>query len=235
MQRKGKREMNWQGIEIEFQRKRVRNFNLAVYPDGRVRLSAPLRAPESEIRRFLADREEWIRCQRQKFGSRPLYREPNLISGEKIPVWGRACQFRLELRPGPGRVEKKGDYLCMAAPPESDPVARRKLLMEWYRSEMYSRVPALLARWQPTVGVQAAEWRVRNMRTRWGSCNVPARRVWLNARLAAWPPECLELVTVHELTHLLVPNHSPRFYVRLESFLPGWRRVQSRLNAPPCG
>lgn len=227
--------MNWQGIEIEFERKPVRNFNLAVYPDGRVRLSVPARAPEGEIRRFLADREEWIRRQQKKFGSRPPSREPNLLSGDRIPVWGQERELVVECRPGPGQVEWDGPRLRMTAPPGSLPADRRRLLTEWYRGEMRRRVPETLARWQPVVGVCAAEWRVRNMRTRWGSCSIRARRVWLSVRLAAWPPECLELVVVHELTHLLVPDHSARFYDRLGDFLPGWRVLRSRLNAPPAG
>lgn len=227
--------MNWRGIEIEFCRKRVRNLNLTVYPDGRVRLSVPQRLPREEIDRFLAGREEWLHRQIQKFGSRPSRREPNFVTGERFPVWGEPRPLRVETRPGAGGVVERDGCLVMSAPPDAGPQERRRLLTEWYRRQLQSRVPAVLARWEPVVGARAAEWHARDMRTRWGSCNVRARRVWLSVRLAAWPPECLDMVTVHELTHLLVPNHSPQFYENLDRFFPEWRRVKQRLGAPPAG
>ena len=68
------------------------------------------------------------------------------------------------------------------------------------------------------------------MKTRWGTCNVKEGRIWLNLQLAKKPPECLEYVIIHELTHLLEPGHNQRFYQLMDRFLPDWRRVHQELN-----
>ena len=109
---------------------------------------------------------------------------------------------------------------------------RQRALSNWYRQELKALIPPLLARWQPVLGVQAAEWGVRSMKTRWGSCNIRARRIWLSLELARKPVECLEYVVVHELVHLLERGHNQRFYAYLDRFLPTWRLARTALRGP---
>lgn len=106
-----------------------------------------------------------------------------------------------------------------------------------YREQLRQLIPPLARKWEQVLGVQVAEWRIRRMKTRWGSCNVKTRRVWLNLELARRSPACLEYVIVHELTHLLEPQHNARFYALLDAHLPQWRTLRAELNAkrPPAG
>jgi predicted metal-dependent hydrolase len=78
--------------------------------------------------------------------------------------------------------------------------------------------------------VQTKERRVRLMKTRWGSCNIIDKRIWLNACLSNYPEECLEYVIVHELCHLLERGHNARFYGFVESCLPDWKRRRKILK-----
>jgi predicted metal-dependent hydrolase len=89
-----------------------------------------------------------------------------------------------------------------------------------YRRELTQAVSELLARWAPLAGQAPSRVTLRWMKTRWGSCSRRGRRVSLNVALAALPPALVELVVVHELTHLTVPDHSPRFWAKLSSLLP---------------
>jgi predicted metal-dependent hydrolase len=73
------------------------------------------------------------------------------------------------------------------------------------------------------------------MRTRWGSCNIGARRIWLNLELGWLDPKYLEYVVVHEMTHLLERRHNRRFYALLETFMPEWRSLRHSLNAIGIG
>jgi hypothetical protein len=73
------------------------------------------------------------------------------------------------------------------------------------------------------------------MRTRWGSCNIRARRIWLSLELARKPVECLEYVLVHELVHLLERRHNQRFIAYMDQFLPTWRLARAELNRLPLG
>ena len=83
-------------------------------------------------------------------------------------------------------------------------------------------------------GVSVAEWRIRKMRTRWGTCNPRARRIWLNLSLGRFPIECLEYVVVHEMVHLLERGHNWRFYSLMDQYLLDWRAARAMLrNSPP--
>jgi predicted metal-dependent hydrolase len=107
---------------------------------------------------------------------------------------------------------------------------RQRTLHEWYRGELKLLIPPLVDKWQPLLGVSVAEWGVKRMRTRWGTCNIRARRIWLNLELAKCPVECLEFVVVHEMVHLLERRHSVRFKSLMDTFLPDWRERQRTLG-----
>ena len=106
---------------------------------------------------------------------------------------------------------------------------------EWYRQQLKKRIPALLNHWHPIIGKQAADWGVKKMKTKWGSCNISQRRIWLNLELAKKPVECLEYVLVHELVHLHERHHNDRFKGLMDKFLPQWRGCRETLQHAPLG
>ena len=77
------------------------------------------------------------------------------------------------------------------------------------------------------------EWGIKKMKTRWGTCNPAARRIWLNLELAKKPSQCLEYILVHELTHLVERHHNDRFSSLMNRHLPGWRQHRQVLNSEP--
>ena len=219
------------GIDIQITRKKMKNMYIRVLPpDGRVRISAPKRTSDAVLHSFAASRLEWIRKHVDKLRAQPNPAGREYVSGETHPLWGEPR--RLEVRPvgRGGRVLPAGDRLIMQAPKDSTPAERAELLNVLYRKELQSAVPALLEKWQEIIGVRAAEWRPRNMRTRWGSCNPWRGRIWLNLQLAAKHPDCLEYVIAHELVHLLEIRHNDRFRGFMDKFYPDWRAVRQKLN-----
>lgn len=101
---------------------------------------------------------------------------------------------------------------------------------EEYRKLMELRLPGIIEKWEGTTGLHALEWKLRDMKTRWGTCVPAKKRIWLNLRLAAYPEECLEYVVVHELVHFLVPGHGAEFWRYMDVFFPDWPRVRKELN-----
>jgi len=81
--------------------------------------------------------------------------------------------------------------------------------------------------------VEVADWHVKRMKTRWGTCTVEARRIWLNLELVTEPPQCLEYIIVHEMVHLLERRHNGRFVAYMDEFLPQWRLFRDELNQAP--
>ena len=107
--------------------------------------------------------------------------------------------------------------------PGTDAEQREAVLLRWYREQLKALIPPLLEKWQPILGVQVADWGIKKMKTKWGSCNPDARRIWLNLELAKKPVQCLEYIVVHELVHLLERHHNERFTALMDRHLPHWR------------
>lgn len=106
-------------------------------------------------------------------------------------------------------------------------------MMQWYRQQLKVILPDLIAKWEPVIGVQISSFGVKKMRTKWGSCNISARRIWLNVELAKKPQHCLEYIVVHEMVHLLEKHHNARFIGFMDQFLPQWRTYRDELNRYP--
>lgn len=99
-----------------------------------------------------------------------------------------------------------------------------------WRETVSACVPALVAAWEPIMGVKAGKLAYRNMTSRWGSCQPSTGRICINVRLALYPPECLEYVVVHELCHLLERGHGPRFHQLMDAFMPDWKQRRAKLR-----
>lgn len=102
-------------------------------------------------------------------------------------------------------------------------------IAQW-REVVSACVPALIAAWEPIMGVRAGKVAYRNMTSRWGSCQPSTGRICINVRLALYPPECLEYVVVHELCHLLERGHGPRFHQLMDTFMPDWKQRRAKLR-----
>jgi predicted metal-dependent hydrolase len=117
--------------------------------------------------------------------------------------------------------------------PGSSASKREEVIRLWYRQRLREQVGPLLEKWEPRVGVRVTEAGIRRMKTRWGSCNMGARRIWLNLELAKKPVACLEYILVHEMAHLLERHHNERFRELMDRILPTWRLRREELNRAP--
>ena len=136
--------------------------------------------------------------------------------------------------PGPPTVRLLDNTrMILRVRPGAGRNTREAILHRWYRRRLRGRLPALIAKWEPRVDVQVAEARIKKMKTRWGTCNRDARRIWLNLELAKKPASCLEYVVVHEMVHLIELRHNDRFRDLMDRFLPRWRLHRDHLNRAP--
>lgn len=224
--------MTVDGVFVEVTRKKIKHFHLKIHrPDGRVRVSAPRDMTEKMIRSMIVSRFDWIRAKLEQAKMLKPGPQPEYVSGERHWFQGQPYELKVLERNGPWRVYTDGGrVLAMQIKPGSDASKRRAVLEDWYRSHLRRAVPGLVRRWQSALGVEVAEWRIKRMKTRWGTCNPVARRIWLNLALAQQSPACLEYVVVHEMVHLLERGHNARFYGYLDRFLPGWRTHRDSLH-----
>ena len=223
------------GLSIEVVRKDIRNLNVAVYPpEGHVRVSSPHHVSDETIRLAVIDKLPWIKRQRARFAEQERQPPRAYVTGETHYHAGQRYRLRVTEGPGRARVEREGQgFLHLHVPPSSTVEKRARVLTAWYRERLKEVTPPLIARWEPVLGVTVAEWGVKRMKTRWGSCNVRARRIWLNLALAEKSPGCLEYVLVHEMVHLLEASHNARFHALMTRYLPNWPMLRDDLNRAP--
>jgi predicted metal-dependent hydrolase len=133
----------------------------------------------------------------------------------------------------PATVDVRHTAMILHLRPGTEVRSRHVVLREWYRSQIKDAIPPLREKWEPIVGVSAADVTVRRMKTRWGSCSPRRRTIRINLELAKKPPECLDYILVHELVHLLEPTHNARFVDHMDKLMPEWRHRRDELNRLP--
>ncbi|MGB1249326.1 MAG: M48 family metallopeptidase [Candidatus Promineifilaceae bacterium] len=223
------------GIDVRVTRKGIKNLHIAVHPpDGQVRVAAPDRMTDDNIRLAVVNKLRWIRKQQATFAAQVRQSQREMVTGESHYVFGRRYRLEVVEQWGKHSVQiKNNEWLLLTINPNTTRVNREKVLTEWYRAELKRRVPPLLEKWQPRVGREVSGWRVRRMKLHWGSCNIEARRILLNLELAKKTPTCLEYILVHELVHLLERKHNDQFRAHMDRLMPQWAHHRKTLNSSP--
>lgn len=219
------------GIPVTVKSKRIKNMYLRVRaPSGDVEVSAPKQCSLDEIEGWLFERHDWLIKQRERIARQSAKPELQFVSGEKHQLWGKNHLLDVEVKKRGTSVKLLDDQLQLTSLPHYNSVQRKQVMDRWYRQQITREVEALLAVWQPRMGAYSSSFGIKAMKTRWGSCNIRSKKIWLNLELVKKPVECLEYVVVHELTHLFERYHNERFYALMDEFLPDWRERKKLTN-----
>lgn len=205
---------------------RRRTLCLQVHADAGLRVIAPSWATLDDIRCFVRERSAWIVRKRALFAARPAPHAV-LADGAPLPFLGAALTLRWRPRPRVrSRVERRGGELHAEA---ADAVALRAAVESWYKSAAREHALERIAHFAGRVGRAPRRLTIRAQRSRWGSCSARGA-VSLNWRLMQLDAALVDYVIVHELCHLLHPNHSPRFWAAVERVLPECARHRRALR-----
>lgn len=203
---------------------RRRTLGLQLAADGTLTVATPQLLPLSVIREFVAGRRAWVAAKRALLAAtRPA--PLTLESGAALPFLGTGLVLEV-VEHDALHCRREAGRLRVAAP---DRAGVRRALEHWYRQEAARHFGERVALFAPQVGAAPGRISVRAQRSRWGSCS---RRgtISLNWRLMQAPGEIVDYVIVHELCHLRVPNHSPRFWAEVARLLPDWRARRAALH-----
>jgi predicted metal-dependent hydrolase len=223
-------------IRVEVVRKDIKNLHLAVYPPGgHVRIAIPSRLKDETVRLAIVSRLGWIRRQRKRFESQDRQSQREVVSGETHYFRGRPYRLSLVIHAvGRTKINVRGDHRMELHSPQALDLRRRvAVLDQWYRDYLRSKVPIIIQKWEPVLGIRVDDWRIKRMKTRWGTSSSTARRVWVNVELAKKPPPCLEFVVLHEMVHFLERQHNGRFRTLMDRLMPNWRQHRDALNRAP--
>lgn len=222
------------GWKYEVIYKPIRHIYFRIYPDKKiVRISAPAQIEPRELAQAIQAKSAWLMEKMRALTNEPASLNPGpvLRNSGSCMVWGKSLAVVLENCPArPGICLTSESEITVRVPSGFGTKKEENLWNLWLRSLLNERIQILLGKWQPTIGIAPAECRLKKMKTRWGSCNTRAKRIWINACLVHLDPSLLEYVLVHELVHLLEPGHTQRFYGIVKEYLPDWKHRESRLN-----
>jgi predicted metal-dependent hydrolase len=221
-------------IAVEVVKKDIKNIHLSVYPPaGKVRISAPLRMNLDTIRVFAISKLGWIKQQQKKLREQERETPREYLDHESHYVWGKRYLLKvIESDETPG-VELKHSQMQLRVRPGASDEKKQAVVEEWYRAQLKQAVPALIAKWEPLLGVKVGRFFVQKMKTKWGSCRPDSGSIRFNTELAKKPPECLEYIVAHEMIHLVEPTHNHRFTTLMDQFMPNWRLCRAELNRLP--
>ena len=220
------------GLECRVRYSRRRTLAIYVYPDRRVELRAPVGCTDSELRRFIAAREDWVRRKLEEMAQRPLPPARLYQDGEPQPLLGRQYPLALVCGRPFGVWLAAGRLTVRFGRPEEVP----RRLSQWYREQALGVFANRLELCFPPMaclGIVKPALRSRPMRSRWGSCS-RGGTITLNSELVKYPLEFIDYVLVHELCHLREFNHGPGFYALMDRFLPDWRDRKRELKRLAC-
>lgn len=223
------------GMSIDLVRKSIENLHLAVYPpDGRIRVAAPWHVSEDAIRVAVATRVAWINRQRRKFLVQDRQSKREYVSGETHYFLGRGYRLQLNQDSGSFRIRIAGsNKIELHTPLGANRDDREQAILRWYRRELRKRALVDAQMWAARLGFETPRVGIKRMRTKWGTSNPEAQRIWLNLELAQKHPQCISYIVLHEIAHFKFRKHDEAFLGILDLLMPKWRAIKSDLNQFP--
>ena len=220
--------------EEVIRKKNLKNLYVRINPpEGNVTVSIPPEISDEDMKLFVLRKLPEITKVRDRMLSQERQSKREYVSGESHYLWGKPYRLQVVYEGKQCKIAKFPAKVVMTVPEGTDADTRERLFTEWYRQELKRVLESVIIECENKTGIHVNEFRIKNMKTRWGTCNIEKRRIWLNLQLAKKPMECLEYVVIHELVHLLEKNHTHRFHALVEEYCPTWREAKKILAAMP--
>ncbi len=218
-------------ISLDVVRKDIKNVHLSVYPPtGRVRISAPLRMNLDTLRIFAISKLSWIKKHKNKYLNQKRESPREYISRESHYFLGKRHLLKVVEHDAPPKVAIKHETLEMYIRPNTGLEKRGEILDEWYRQQLKEIVPGMISQYEELMKVKVDEFGIKKMKTKWGTCSIGAKRIWLNLELAKKQRHYIQYIIAHEMLHLLERRHNDLGMSYLEKVDPQWRVFKEELN-----
>lgn len=230
------REITLRGKNVKYElvRKNVKNINLRVKANQILYISANNDIPQDDIIDFIVSKQEFILKALEHYEELARYapKPKEYVDGETIIMFGH--NLRLKVFEGKkNTVTSDYSYIYLCVTDINNTELKKKVLDKWIKKEFIAKVTEICKGVYPVFekyNISFPEIRVRNMVSRWGSCQPKRKIITFSIPLHEAPVACIEYVAVHEFTHFMHPNHSKAFYQQLEVFMPDWKQRKAILE-----
>jgi zinc-dependent protease len=217
-------------VEI-IKRKTQKNIYIKISDKGEVRVSSPLFVSDLYIKELILKKYDELKIYlEEKSVKKNKIIENTYITGNKQYIFGK--EYFLIVRYNKYQsVVTLGDKIIINVSDVDDNEKKEKLINKFYKELLQEKIKEISIKYEDIMGLKASQYRIKNMKTRWGTCNINKKRIWINLQLAQKDIDCLEYIIVHELTHLVEKNHNKRFYNIVEKYCPNYKQIQRKLNS----
>ncbi len=222
-------ELGIDGIDVKLIRKNVRRITLKVDPDGTVSVSAPQSASVEYVQSFVKTKIEWVRSVLAKKSGGPFF-VSRCNDGDKITVLGNTYTIKLVVEDA--EYVEISDINVVVHFSEKKNGRKDKILLDWMKTTLRREIDESLKKWNSITGLDCSDIVLKDMKSRWGSCNVVTKKIAFSLRLLAQKRVCIDYVVLHELTHTIYRNHDKRFYGYIARFMPNYKAISKSLIMP---
>ncbi len=214
-------------VPIEMTRKAVKYLRLRVIPTGAVYLSVPWHCPHAQVDAFVTQQWPWVEAQRAKYQSAPTVLPA--VSSDSVVLFGTRYPFDVVVQTT-RQVVIDADQIVLHITARDGALAQQRLLQQFLHAQLAAQLTQLVPQWQHTMRTVATTWQIRNMRSRWGSCNPRNAHLAFALALVHQPLACIEYVVIHELAHLFEANHGPKFWQIVTTHCHDWRELRQQMR-----
>ena len=222
-------------LTYELSRKAVKNVNLRIDREGRVKVSASPRVPTDFIDSFGREKEPFILKAMKNIQRRREEKKEEAAGwneGKQVSVLGHS--FILAIREGKREgIVLEAPYLYLTVKPEGSEDRKEAIWQAWQKKlakEVLEERMSQMGRIVAPYGIVCREMSIRRMTSRWGSCQPAKGKITLNIRLVEAPVEAIDYVVLHELAHMKYPHHQKSFYDFIARFMPDWKERKELLK-----
>ena len=221
-------------IDVKIVRKNIKNVHLKVFRSLEVVLSVPMQVPQEWIENFLSKRIKWIDEQITKYklsdGTNTL---DSIKNGTSVQMLGKDMRIVFQ-EDSKNYIEVDEKRITLYLKDVTNEEFAQKMFLRWWKkaaedvfqNELNSLYEKIFKKYQ----IAKPDIYVRKMKTLWGSCTPSKSKVTFNNYLFKANIRCIQYVVLHELTHLLYPNHSKQFYDFLTVHMPDWQERKKQLD-----
>lgn len=223
-------------ITVDVEKKDIKNIHLSVYPPkGRVKIAAPLHYNIDTIRMFAISKLSWIKKQQEKLRNQQREAQREYKSRESHYFLGKRYLLKVIEQDSAPQVVLKHNVIELHIRKGTSVSKKEEILQIWYRQQLRELTSRLIAKLEKKISMKVSEVCIRRMKTKWGTCNQKAKRIWLNTELAKKPIESIEYVLIHEMVHLRERNHNEKFIAYMNKYAPNWKNLREELNRSALG
>ena len=219
------------GLRVEVLRSKRKTSVLHIVGDE-LQIRVPNRVRDRKIVEILEIKERWIRNKVIQLKNQPISQKREFISGESFLLFGRNLNLKV-LEGGKVGTQLIDDYLVTTVRTSEIGDLRKSriktYLEKWYIKEAYKKLEDKVIRYSEIIRVSPKGIKVRNYKTRWGSCDTKGRLTF-NFHLIKAPHAIVDYVVIHELCHMIQPNHSKFFWNEVARFDPSFKNHKKWLK-----